>query len=54
MGRRYDTIDDLRKRKTAWERELGTRSQFANMAPQIIAALDLEIRALEQKETGND
>jgi hypothetical protein len=51
MGKQHDTIDTLKKRRAAWAREIGTRSEFAASAPHIVQELDEEIALLAQPLT---
>ena len=47
MGRRHITIETLKKRRASWDREIGTRSEYAEIAPKVVRELDEEIVKLE-------
>lgn len=48
MTRHKDTIESLERRREAWRAEIGTNSEYAEMASRIVAELDEEIAATRQ------
>jgi hypothetical protein len=48
MGRRYDTLEDMKKRRDAWAAEIGSHSQWADIAPKVVRELDEDIAQLER------
>ena len=42
-GRNHDSLEAMQKRRDSWAREIGTDSQYAEIAPTVVAELDAAI-----------